>query len=122
MNSIWPSAVTVANSSGANRPFSPTSMNTPSSGLPSSRQGAAWGPNACASSTGAGQSTSGIGLPLRRIGPKPISRQAMVAVGLISTVAGAPGVRPSRNSSSDWAPATADLVNSGRLGRSSECV
>src|SRR5438094_5153760 len=43
----------------------------------------------------------------------------MVAVGLISTVAGAPGVRPSRNKSSDCAPATADLVKSGRLGRSS---
>ena len=122
MNSIWPSAVTVSNSSRENSPFSPTSMNTPSSDFPRSHQGRASGWNASASGTGEGQSTSGIGFPLRRIGPNPISRQAIVAVGLISTVAGAPGVRPMRNSSSDCAPATADFASSVRLGRSSECV
>ena len=97
-------------------------MKTPSSDLPSSRQGRASGPKARATETGSGQSTSGIGLPFRRTGPKPISRQAMVAVGLISIVAGAPGVRPSRNSSSECAPATADFMSRGRLGRCSECV
>src|SRR6266496_4621299 len=84
MNSIWPSAVTVSNSSRENSPFSPTSMNTPSSALPSSHHGRASGRNASASGTGEGQSTSGIGFPLRRIGPNPISRQAIVAVGLRS--------------------------------------
>jgi M6 family metalloprotease-like protein len=42
--------------------------------------------------------------------------------GLASSVAAASGVRPSRNSSSVCAPATADLVISVREGRSSECV
>src|SRR5207244_10784203 len=100
----------------------PTSRDTPSSGLLGSHHGWASASNARASATGIGQSTSGIGLPLRRIGPNPISRQAMVAVGLISTVAGAPGVRPSRNRSNDCAPATADFVSRRRLGRSSEWV
>src|SRR5881398_3241259 len=85
-------------------------------------QGAESGANASATATGFGQSTSGISLPLRRIGPNPISRHAIVAVGLISMVAGAPGVRPRRNRSSEWAPATPDLVSNVRLGRSSECV
>src|SRR2546422_7262263 len=108
MNSIWPSAVTVSNSSRANNPFSPTSMNTPSSGLPRSHHGCASGRKACDTGTGSGQSTRGIALPLLRIGPNPISRHPIVAVGLISTVAGKPGVRPSRNSNNDCAPATAD--------------
>ena len=122
MNSIWPSAVTVSNSSRANNPFSPTSMNTPSSGLPRSHHGCASGRKACDTGTGSGQSTRGIALPLLRIGPNPISRHPIVAVGLISTVAGKPGVRPSRNSNNDCAPATADLASSMRLGRSSEWV
>src|SRR5437879_1989351 len=62
------------------------------------------------------------GRAVRPPGGGAVTRHAIVAVGLISIVAGAPGVRPSRNSSSDWAPATADLVKSGRLGRSSEWV
>src|SRR5207248_2551089 len=80
-----------------------------------------WAPgrNASLTGTGSGQSTSGIGFPLRRIGPKPISRQAMVAVGLISIAAGAPGVPPSRNKSSDCAPAPADFVMRGALWASS---
>src|SRR5436309_2038444 len=69
MNSIWPSAVTVSNSSEEKRPFSPTSMYTPSSGLPRSHHGVVPGRNASPTGTGSGQSTSGIGFPLRRIGP-----------------------------------------------------
>ena len=46
----------------------------------------------------------------------------MAVVGLISIVAGAPGVRATSQSSSECAPATADLVSSVREGRSSECV
>ena len=38
------------------------------------------------------------------------------------TVAGAPGVRPSRNSNIECAPATADFVRRVRDGRSSEWV
>src|SRR2546425_39932 len=69
MNSICPSAVTVANSSRANKPFSPTSMYAPSSASPVSCQPVAPGRNAAATGSGAGQSTRGIGLPLRRTGP-----------------------------------------------------
>src|SRR3989454_2863985 len=116
MNSIWPSAVTVSTSSRANRPFSPTSMKTPSSGLPSSRQARASGPKARATGIGSGQSTSGIGLPFRRTGPKRISRQAMVAVGLISIVAGGPRGRPPRENNKQGAPPPAGLIRHGGGG------
>jgi len=59
---------------------------------------------------------------LRRTGPCATSRHAIVAVGLISTVIGASGVRPRRNSNIVCAPAIADFVSSVALGRSSECV
>src|SRR5207237_635189 len=122
MNSICPSAVTVSNSSRANSPFSPTSMYTPSRGRPSSRHGRAPGWNASLTRTGCSQSTSGIGFPLRRTGPYLTSRQAIEAVGLISIVTAASGVRPSRNSSIECAPAMADFASNVALGFSSECV
>jgi hypothetical protein len=68
------------------------------------------------------QSTTSSSFPARRTGPYAISRQPIVAVGLISIIAGAPGVRAIRNRKSDCAPATADFASSVRDGRSSLCV
>src|SRR2546428_9867285 len=113
MNSIWPSAVTVSNSSRAKRPFSPTSMKTPSSDLPSLRQGRASGPKARATETGSGQSTSGIGLPFRPTGPKPISRPAMGAGGLILIGGGGPGGGPRTDNNHEGAPAPPGFMYKG---------
>ena len=69
-----------------------------------------------------GQSTSWMGFPRRVISPYAIFFQAIAAVGLISFVMGASGVRPMRNRRSVCAPATADFERSTREGRSSLCV
>jgi hypothetical protein len=82
----------------------------------------ALGLNASVSGSGFSQSTSAMNLPFLRTGPWATSRHAIDAVGLISTVTGASGVRPSRNSNIECAPAIADFASSVALGRSSECV
>src|SRR5260221_4252539 len=66
-----------------------------------------------------GQSNSLTGIPLLFISPYVILFQAMAAVGLISFVIGASGVRPMRNRRRVCAPATADLLRRTLDGRSS---